>query len=355
VTVVFGVVGLVTEFVVAEFVVAEFVGGFVVVGRAAVFEAAVAAGFMARLAGVEAGRAAIPFAARADLAAAGTKSHVATRAGGRTFVADRVVAPPTRARRRVAAAGARYAVPAVEGHVRARVVVSSQDLGDDHEEVEQSAFGERPAEGGATLPFAEPLVGDVGMDDRFVGCGGARIEGLHKILGRLVAQTIPGEDDGERPESHAVKFDRFGDDGQLAVPQIDFDGGEAVGQSDEVGQDVAMGRGADVAPAEQVAAEQLAAPGDVAQGTGKFGDAVVGPAAATGEHHSFESDFAVLPLGCGELRRDESPPIEGGADLRRRAGEDADRGGHGKLRGERGKEEGGRGKGGDRDSAPDVA
>jgi hypothetical protein len=82
-----------------------------------------------------------------------------------------------------AAVGAGSAAPAVERDVGALRVVGGERLGDDREEVQEPARGERRADRSERFPLAEPLVVNVGMGDARIGPRGVGVERHDDVSG----------------------------------------------------------------------------------------------------------------------------------------------------------------------------
>ena len=121
----------------------------------------------------------------------------------------------------IAAVGAGDAEPLVERAVGAVGVVSSERLGDDREEVEQSPFAERPADRRKSLALAKLFVTDVGMDERVVIRRGAGRLGADEVREGSGSAATPGKFDFKRSELNSFQDDRLGDDRYQRFPQID--------------------------------------------------------------------------------------------------------------------------------------
>jgi hypothetical protein len=80
------------------------------------------------------------------------------------------------------AVGARLSKPVGERHERALGVVRMQQVRHEQEEVQQSPFGERPADRCSAFAFTELFVPNVGMGHIVAGGCRSRIEG-HNAIG----------------------------------------------------------------------------------------------------------------------------------------------------------------------------
>jgi len=121
--------------------------------------------------------------------------------------------------RQLAARFAVLAEPIVEGHERGRVVVRVQDAVDDLEEINQPPCRQSPLDRHLPIPLAQLALADVRMHDLGVALGGMGSHG-HDVVGGLVGETLPVEDDLERSQMNVVHVDFVGFDGQRVLLRI---------------------------------------------------------------------------------------------------------------------------------------
>jgi hypothetical protein len=116
------------------------------------------------------------------------------------------------------AVGARNTVPFVKRHEWAVGVVGSQQVGDDHEKVEQAALLKRVADRLFPLALANGFVLDVRMRNALVARRRVGFRGDHPIVtGMTVGQIAPIKAYFNGPEIDAVQLDRLrGDRNGLA-------------------------------------------------------------------------------------------------------------------------------------------
>ena len=140
---------------------------------------------------------------------------------------------------RLAAVGARDALPAAQLHVRVAPGVGLQEPRDDEEEVEEAPFGQRRANRRPAFPFAERFVLDVGMGDVLAPGGRVGIERDDAVGGRA-ARLPPVQPDLETPQVDLVQLDRAGGHGDLARLGIELHLVELAVQGQEVAEDVGL-------------------------------------------------------------------------------------------------------------------
>ena len=117
-------------------------------------------------------------------------SHFTVLAGPPLVVTD-----PRRAVR------ALLAVPLGNCHIRAVRVVSSQQIGDDQKEIQQTALLERLLDWPVSFAFANGFVLDVRVGDALVGSSRIGVDGNDAIVTRMAARQItPVEADLEGAE-----------------------------------------------------------------------------------------------------------------------------------------------------------
>jgi len=135
---------------------------------------------------------------------------------------------------------ARDAIPIVQRDEWAVRVVASQQIGDDHEEVEQATFLQRTPDRQPAVSFADRFILDMRVRDAIVGRRRMRIEGDHAVLITMVeAERLPVEADLERSQVNAVEDDRLGDHGEGLGPAIELQFVELLLQCEQIQEDVA--------------------------------------------------------------------------------------------------------------------
>jgi len=104
-------------------------------------------------------------------------------------------------------------MPIRQGHIRAIRVVRGQDAADQREEVREPACLQRCPYGGATIPFADLLVADMGMRYCFVRSCWMGIDGHHKVrhLVIQIPQSFYVQGNAKPPQVDFFQGNRFGD------------------------------------------------------------------------------------------------------------------------------------------------
>ncbi len=97
-------------------------------------------------------------------------------------------------------------MPIVNADVRARRVVSAEDLSNDQEEVVEPSLLQRSLDRGAAFTLAERVALNVGMCRFRVSSGRIRIQ-RDNLIGRGVAELITLQHDLKRTEIEIAKND----------------------------------------------------------------------------------------------------------------------------------------------------
>lgn len=185
-------------------------------------------------------------AVRAAFALAGTATAVAAMTVGTghgAVFADRRVALLTIGTfvgvHRVPAVCAVDGLPRRERDVRTAVVVGSQEVGHDREEVIEPPLPQRDVDCCVAFAFAQIFLLDMGMCDAVIGAGGIGVECNHPVVAGVVAVVGVVQPDFKASEVDVLQTDRLRRDGHLFLLAVDRDVLELISQSPQVGEDVA--------------------------------------------------------------------------------------------------------------------
>ena len=133
-------------------------------------------------------------------------------------------------------------MPQRELHKWARRVVVPQQRGHEREEVEESALGQRLADGEPAVALAQHFVQYVRMRNAIATFGRMGFERDHPIRRQFATrQSMPLEPDFERTQVLALQFNGLGRHRQPAGPLVKVEVRELLGQRDQIPIDVTAG------------------------------------------------------------------------------------------------------------------
>ncbi len=121
---------------------------------------------------------------------------------------------------RVAAVDAGDSVPAIERHVRARIVVGPEDLPHERKEVQQPPFQQGGLDGRHAVSFAQQILADVGVRDLVIVTRSVGLQGPG-VIGMRLADPLPAELDLKRSQIQVLQADRVG--GNCNRPLLEVD------------------------------------------------------------------------------------------------------------------------------------